>query len=145
MSHGVCLTSHGSKNECSFSWMVVTGSSVVRCNTPDEQALSAWSGKHAESVQLLNTHLVRENVWKQPITCCFCMRILSKLYDSFLWILNEAVFGNNRFPDGPQFDMELLSRNCTNLIDFADLPMCLCGTNPVVITILPRLSAQNGM
>lgn len=124
--------------------MVVTGSSVVRCNTPDEQALSAWSGKHALFYSY-STHIgKRERMKATHPSAVFVCASSANYMTVFYEFLNEAVFGNNRFPDGPQFDMELLSRNCTILIDFADLPMCLCGTNPVVITILPRLSAQNG-
>lgn len=63
--------------------------------------------KACSIVQLLNTHLVRENVWKQPIQVLFWYAHPQQTIWQFsmnFW-MRLYVLGNNRFPDGPQFDI----------------------------------------
>ena len=111
------MTSHGSKNECSCSLMVVTGSSVVRCNTPDEQALSAWSGKHA-LLYSYSTHIGKRKRMKatHPRAVLVCASSANYMTVSYQF-LNEAVCIWKQHIPGwtPIRYMELLSRNCTIL------------------------------
>ena len=90
-----------------FHLPVATRSSVVRFNAPDEQALSAWTGKHAP-LYSYSTHSGKSERMKTTIS---------------IVVLVCASSANKIMTD-------------------SRIPMGLCGTNPVVITILRRLAAE---